>query len=293
MVALPIPAPRSRRTGFTLIELLVVIAIVAILIGLLLPAVQKVREAAARSQCQNNLKQLALGLHNYHDVYGTLPQPRGIVTSFTGDRGWPYKVLPFIEQDGLYQEANANFFAAIPHNLPTFECPADPRAGKDGTGFTTLGTHTSGLTWYVGVTGSYSGFSDAGYTSATAGMMQPNTTGVRLTDVTDGLSGTLMLGERPPAADLAFGWWSYSDYDNLLGTQNLINFYPNCPTPGIYRPGDIKNNCDSNHFWSLHPGGGNWAFGDASVHFLPYTAAPLTLPMATRGGGEAVSTADF
>jgi prepilin-type N-terminal cleavage/methylation domain-containing protein/prepilin-type processing-associated H-X9-DG protein len=282
----------NRRQGFTLIELLVVIAIIAILIGLLLPAVQKVRESAARLQCMNNLKQLGLALHSYHDSYQAFPQPRGSVNSFTSSFGWPCRTLPFIEQNNLYNAVQANFFQAILTTVKIFQCPSDARDGQDGKGATTSGTHSSGLIWYIGVTGSFGG-SDAQYTGSNAGIFQPNTPGVAIASITDGTSNTLMLGERPPSADLSFGWWSYSDYDNLLATQNFINIYPNCPTPGVYGPGKITNNCDSNHFWSLHTGGGNWLFGDGSVHFLPYSAAALTVPLATRSGGEVVNTGDF
>ena len=282
----------NRRQGFTLIELLVVIAIIAILIGLLLPAVQKVRESAARLQCINNLKQLGVALHGYHGVYETFPQPRGVVNQFTSSFGWACRTLPFIEQGNLYNAAQANFFQAITTPVKTFQCPSDGRDGQDGSGSTTLGNHSSGLIWYLGVTGSYGG-GDSQYTAANSGIFQPNTAGISISAITDGTSNTLMVGERPPAADLSFGWWSYSDYDNLLGTQNYVNLYPNCPSPGVFGPGKVTNNCDSNHFWSLHPGGGNWLFGDGSVHFLPYSASALTFPLATRSGGEVVNTGDF
>jgi prepilin-type N-terminal cleavage/methylation domain-containing protein/prepilin-type processing-associated H-X9-DG protein len=287
---MPRSSAHSRR-AFTLIELLVVIAIIAILIGILLPAVQKVREAAARAKCTNNMKQIGLALHNYHDSFGRLPQPRGAANTFTSAVGWLGSLLPYVEQNNLYTELGTNYLGAIATNVPVYECPSDGRAGKVGRGTTTTGTHNAGLTWYVGVAGSY-GLSDANYNAMNAGVFQPNTAGVTIASITDGTSNTFMVGERPPAADLSFGWWAYSDYDNVLATQNYINVYPNCPMPGLYAQGNITNNCDSNHFWSLHTGGANWLYADGSVRFLPYSATAMTIPLATRAGGE-VATDDF
>jgi prepilin-type N-terminal cleavage/methylation domain-containing protein/prepilin-type processing-associated H-X9-DG protein len=283
------------RRGFTLIELLVVIAIIAILIGLLLPAVQKVREAAARSQCQNNMKQIALAIHGYHDAYKRLPPARYHPASFTASLSWVYYVLPYLEQDPLYKLSATDFKTASGTAIPVLLCPSDPRDLANPFSGTVGGASgTFGLISYPAVIGTKQ-FTN---TTPTDGIFDTGQKkGWRVTDITDGSSNTLMLGERPPSGDLQWGWWSYSDFDNLLSTQsNALGLagMSGCPgPPHVFAPGNVQNKCDPLHFWSPHAGGGNWAFGDGSIRFLPYTAAALTIPLSTRGGGEVVDPTGY
>jgi prepilin-type N-terminal cleavage/methylation domain-containing protein/prepilin-type processing-associated H-X9-DG protein len=256
---------RDRRHGFTLIELLVVIAIVAVLIGLLLPAVQKVREAANRAKCINNLKQIGIGPHAFHEVNGAFP----------AGTHWSTDILPYVEQEQHGPE------------VKLYRCPSDGRQFV-----TAFGTLQVGLTSYLGVTGpdNQNGMFPYDFPHFLPG--------TRLTDVTDGASNTLMVGERPPSPDLRTGVYQFGDYiDNILATSNRghRSFSARCQQalPGVFSPGDITDECSAQHFWGLHPGGANWLLADGSVHFLPYTASALTIPLATRSGGEPVSWGDF
>jgi prepilin-type N-terminal cleavage/methylation domain-containing protein len=295
--------PTEQRCGLTLLEVLVVIAIIGVLIGLLVPAVQRVRDAAMRTHCTNNLRQIGLALQQYHDTQGSLPP--GMSYRDGTDRypfmSWHTRILPFLEQQALWtnaQEAYAldrSFYDNPPHTNRTvvvslFCCPADPRTLSvqllsDGQRVT--------FTDYLGVEGK--------------NQFRPNgvlylDSAVSLRDISDGTSNTLCVGERPPSADGILGWWYAGEgqskdgsADMVLGVRelNMGTFAPNCPLgPYSFGPGRPKNQCDAFHFWSLHIGGSHFLLADGSVHFLSYSAAPIMPALATRNGGEAVSLPD-
>ncbi|HEV8062680.1 MAG TPA: DUF1559 domain-containing protein [Gemmataceae bacterium] len=313
--------PPSKRDGFTLIELLVVIAIIAILIGLLLPAVQRVRDAANRVLCQNNLKQMGLALTGYHDVYGSYP-PAIAESPVTTTRvpmqwaSWMARTLRFVEQDNLAATMDAAFASqgtmpnpwfdpphvglALP--LPLYRCPADSRQYQASVVFQPDQPPVLvAFTGFLGVNGTN--------LKAKDGVLYWNSA-VRIADITDGTSNTLIVGERPPSWDLVYGWWyagagqydvadgmpNSGSLDVTLGTAELnlrtINIpeMNDCPTgPYQFQSGTIDEPCDQFHFWSLHTGGSNFLFADGSVHFLTYDAASIMPALSTRAGGEVVT----
>lgn len=311
---------RSPRQGFTLIELLVVIAIIAVLIALLLPAVQKVREAAARTQCLNNLKQFGIALQSYHDTKKKFPPPRPIepgtirVGQFTtyavnvlpasedNAGGWFFRILPFIEQGNqlapLYALTVATNVGPTANTIgqakiPLFQCPSDLLAVR------TSPTNGVAMTSYLGVTGNDE-WNEAGFfgSNATNGIFAPHSwqnqnlskaTGTRISQVTDGTSNTVVVGERPAAKDLMWGWWRGSDFQSILAHPNreaaLIT--PACPTPAFFGPDSVDNPCSAMHFWSLHQTGGNWLLVDGSVrHFSYSVGATVVTQMSSMNGGE-------
>jgi len=222
----------DRRPAFTLIELLVVIAIIAVLIGLLLPAVQKVREAAARTRCQNQLKQLGLALLNYHDTNGGFPPvcTGQFTPSGLGFLSWLFRILPNLEEDNLYQQtlavwnssANKNLntafrnppFAAQSQPISKFFCPSDPRGDEAIKTFDAVSNRDAAFTEYIAV----EGIDLFAVWPATKPSNAPNPdpkrigimywqSKVQIADVADGTSNTLLVGERPVSTNYDYGWW--------------------------------------------------------------------------------------
>jgi prepilin-type N-terminal cleavage/methylation domain-containing protein/prepilin-type processing-associated H-X9-DG protein len=306
------PVSRSAirsRSGFTLIELLVVIAIIAVLIGLLLPAVQKVREAANRMSCTNNLKQLCLGMHNYHDAYGTFP-PSARTRDSQGRpnlQGWGPFILPFIEQQNLYNlyRWDQDWFRlenrpVITTPLKTMQCPSAP-PGRVDSGTTMSVAWTAAAGDYVPTTRIAQGAIDAGLVPPTAdinGIMVTNTT-PRIADVRDGTSNTILLVEdagRPqrwerrqqvPGRVPGAGW---ADRDNLIAPTGSRE-----GPSGWVRLGPCAVNCmNQDEVYAFHSGGANVGFADGHVQFLrDSTSLPILAALITRAAGEIVSASDF
>jgi prepilin-type N-terminal cleavage/methylation domain-containing protein/prepilin-type processing-associated H-X9-DG protein len=308
------------RAAFTLIELLVVIAVIGILISLLLPAVQKVRESANRTQCVNNLKQLGLAFHNYHDVNKALPfaaatafydPPAGFGNSFDR-RTWFFYLLPLIEQGNLYRQMAASiatpptsytcYAPGATVTVPTMVCPSDRLGVKNKT----FGTPT--FDYFFGNYAACAGnsyFTPAG----DGGGQQLNgmffaLSKTRFADVSDGLSQTLAASELVVAPDVTFYDTRGSIYDGISEGPLFSTIYaPNNLSIGdnqVYCQSTPQAPCASSPTYtnafqlarSYHPGGVNAVLGDGSVRFVSNNVDLNTWhALGSRNGAEVA--ADF
>jgi prepilin-type processing-associated H-X9-DG protein len=287
-----------------LIELLVVIAIIAILIGLLLPAVQKVREAAARIQCRNNLKQIGLALHNYHGQMEQLPPGYTDAGSWPNPDvgpgwGWAAQILPYVEQDNLYRQIDFTRGVGDPVNagpraqfLKVFWCPSDRRLGTF--------TVTDGVNTYVVAQGSYVACNG---NDGVDDMTTPPHTGVfvrgnalRFADITDGLSNTFFVGERCTTMSLSTWTGAITNAQvpsvrapgSFSGPSALVLGHcgPHLPNDRIVTDADAMS--------SAHTGGVNFLFGDGSVQTINNGISQVVYDaLATRAGGEPVDGSGY
>lgn len=310
----------TAARGFTLVELLVVIAIIGVLVALLLPAVQAAREAARRSSCQNNMKNLILAHHNYHDAHGNFP-PGGTKEQYYDAKTQQYvpadqprpgvfvRLLPYLEQGAI--ETQFDFDKAVTEKppvsqnyvlaelfLPLFACPSDDREDYGIDPF--RGDDNFQTTNYVGVGGAArcQTKAEGGTSYGTDGFLHPlSKTSFR--KITDGASNTLALGER----NYELRTWAITGLARLLPDGRLqgvatyamktIFDFGIRNKPGPYyiadKFGRKPQTASFNHlfFGSFHPGGAHFAYCDGSIHFLPEDTDLVVLRnMATIAGGE-------
>jgi prepilin-type N-terminal cleavage/methylation domain-containing protein len=310
MLALPIPAPRSRRNGFTLIELLVVIAIIAILIGLLLPAVQRAREAAARSECQNNLKQIGIALHNFHDTYLFFPTnggpaPGQVNTISTEAPGilsywglanpaappayqtgsWAFSILPFLDQENIFQARDQG------SPIPNYLCPSRGRAPSQavplsdpvfpGVTFGDGGLNPWSTTDYAGNAYVLNNRWPDGFVPAVG---PPQT----ISQISDGLSNTILVGEKAmDRREFTTGSWYWNEPVFSGGSGGTVRWGTEIIPDGKETP-FVPN------WGSSHIGSSQFLFGDGAVHPLRFGLDNNVMgALLSPNGGEVVSPEDL
>jgi prepilin-type N-terminal cleavage/methylation domain-containing protein/prepilin-type processing-associated H-X9-DG protein len=283
---------RRFHRAFTQIELMVSLAIIGSLVAILLPAVQKAREAMRRTSCSNNLRQIGLGLHSYHDVYLVFPpltttnSRQSPVTGLA--EGWwslHARLLPHVEgplssQIDIDNDAGGPFFQGlineqVSQNLSIFLCPSNERSRTHWTGDWGYGPLKAAHTNYLGVRSSTR---DVPWDGAFPGA----NISTRLAEFTDGTQHTLFVGERPCDEASEWGWWALgTGFDGHGFADHVLDCHEGLRKG---RPGSTD---DLSHFWSMHGAGANFLYVDGSVKFLSDTIDYHTfLALGSRNGGE-------
>lgn len=286
-----------RHRGFTLIELLVVIAIIAILVSLLLPAVQQAREAARRTQCKNNLKQLGIALHNYHDVHGRFP-PSGQWSVDASDqlhqptaaRSWLFHLLPYLEASNLSKNVNDNFMSSqdpvSSTTLVSFNCPSDPNSDIkfDFFGQQMATTNYLGNSGHRGLGSTTRFYNCLAIPDLSTGAFHRG--GVAIRDITDGTSNTIQVGERGVINRFGgWGMWNYGLLGCAPGLGDVVLSHDNWEffsagagldfIGGFRHPDNVSQpeGDDIFHWWSYHSGGGQFLLADGSARFMSYSTS--------------------
>ena len=291
-----------RRRAFTLVELLVVIAIIGILIALLLPAVQAAREAARRSQCISNLRQLGIGFQNYHDVWGQFPLP-GMIDN---QLGWTASILPFIEQKPIYDQmdwrkGDFRMEGKIKHaanRIPVYMCPSGIQVRSEAADevWPKPGGEKVYTVHYYGILGPYGTNPTTNQTyrcrNTTQGFGGECDQGIlwqyasRMADITDGTSNTLLLGEISWSQMTKYRAWIRGKFSDNRGVLYVLSKYLRFPI-------NSKNESIWNGiaFGSFHPGGCQFVKADGSASFLSETMDfGVYQALGSKDGGESLQS---